>query len=120
MLRSRRGTDSTGVEPYITTSQDSHHPSWQERFAQEPEPPTQEVGLIVKMAYKLTADIGKDLRLAQIDGRRIRCADGSGVSISGHFITPDLNSGTLLQGEHVRAPLLAQPRTQFPHSEWTG
>ena len=42
------------------------------------------------------------------------------IDISSHFITPDLNSGTLLQGEHDRAPVLAQPRRQFPRSEWTG
>jgi len=48
-----------GIEPYIATGRDSHHQSWQERFAQEPEPPAQEASLIVKMAYKLKTDIGK-------------------------------------------------------------
>jgi transposase len=48
-----------GIEPYIATGRDCHHQSWQERFAQEPEPPAQDVSLIVKMAYKLKTDIGK-------------------------------------------------------------
>lgn len=48
-----------GIEPYIATGRDSHHLSWQERFAQEPEPPPQDASLIVKMAYKLKTDIGK-------------------------------------------------------------
>ena len=48
-----------GIEPYIATGRDSHHQSWQERFAQEPEPPPQDASLIVQMAYKLKTDIGK-------------------------------------------------------------
>jgi transposase len=48
-----------GIEPYIATGRDSHHHSWQERFAQEPQPPAQDASLIVKMAYKLKTDIGK-------------------------------------------------------------
>jgi len=48
-----------GIEPYIATGRDCHHQSWQERFAQEPEPPAQDVSLIVRMAFKLKTDIGK-------------------------------------------------------------
>jgi transposase len=48
-----------GIEPYIATGRDSHHQSWQERFAQEPEPPPQDASLIVQVAYKLRTDIGK-------------------------------------------------------------
>ncbi len=48
-----------GIEPYIATGRDSHHQSWQERFAQEPEPPPQDASLIVQVAYKLKTDIGK-------------------------------------------------------------
>jgi transposase len=48
-----------GIEPYIATGRDSHHHSWQERFAQEPEPPPQDASLIVQVAYKLKTDIGK-------------------------------------------------------------
>ena len=50
-----------GIEPYIATGRDIHHLSWQERFAQEPEPPPQDASLIVKMAYKLKTDIGKQI-----------------------------------------------------------
>jgi transposase len=49
------------IEPYIATGRDSHHQSWQERFAEEPAPPAQEASLIVKMAYKLRTAIGKQL-----------------------------------------------------------
>jgi transposase len=49
-----------GIEPYIATGRDSHHLSWQERFAREPEPP-QDASLIVKMAYKLKTEIGKQI-----------------------------------------------------------
>jgi transposase len=50
-----------GIEPYVATGRDSHHRSWQERFAQEPEPPPEEASLIVKMAYKLKTEIGKQI-----------------------------------------------------------
>jgi transposase len=50
-----------GIEPYIATGGDSHHLSWQERFAQELEPPPQGASLIVEMAYKLKTDIGKQI-----------------------------------------------------------
>jgi transposase len=49
------------IEPYIATGRDSHHQSWQERFAEEPAPPAQEASPIVKMAYKLRTAIGKQL-----------------------------------------------------------
>ena len=50
-----------GIEPYIATGRDSHHQSWQQRFAQEPEPPPSDASLMVKMAYKLKTDIGKQI-----------------------------------------------------------
>ena len=50
-----------GIEPYIATGRDSHYQSWQERFAQQPEPPGEEASLIVKMAYKLKTVIGKQI-----------------------------------------------------------
>jgi hypothetical protein len=53
------GLQERGIEPYIATGRDSHHRSWQERFAQEPEPPPQDASLIVRMAYKLKTDIGQ-------------------------------------------------------------
>jgi hypothetical protein len=51
--------EARGIEPYIATGGDSHHHSWQERFAQEPESPPPDASLIVKMAHKLKTDIGK-------------------------------------------------------------
>ena len=50
-----------GIEPYIATGQDRHHQSWQQRFAQEPESPPAAARQIVKMAYKLKTDIGKQI-----------------------------------------------------------
>jgi transposase len=47
------------IEPFIATGRDSHNQSWRERFAQQSEPPAEDVSLIVKMAYKLRTDIGK-------------------------------------------------------------
>jgi transposase len=51
--------ETRGIEPYIATGRDRHHQSWQERFAQQPEPPAEDASPIVKMAYKLKTDIGK-------------------------------------------------------------
>jgi len=53
--------EARGIEPYIATGRDSHHPRWQERFAQELEPPPPEASLIVKMAHKLKTDIGRQI-----------------------------------------------------------
>jgi transposase len=53
------GLDERRIEPYIATGRDSHHQSWQERFAQEPEPPGEGASLIVQMAYRLRTAIGK-------------------------------------------------------------
>jgi transposase len=50
-----------GIEPYVATGRDRHHCSWQERFAQQPEPPAEDASPIVKMAYKLKTDIGKQI-----------------------------------------------------------
>jgi transposase len=50
-----------GIEPYIATGRDSHYQSWQERLAQQPEPPAAEASLMVKMAYKLKTTIGKHI-----------------------------------------------------------
>ena len=55
------GLDERRIEPYIATGRDSHHQSWQERFAQEPEPPGESASLIVQMAYKLKTAIGKQI-----------------------------------------------------------
>lgn len=49
------------IEPYIATGRDSHYQSWQERFAQRPEPPAEDASPIVKMAYKLRTAIGQQI-----------------------------------------------------------
>jgi transposase len=53
------GLQQRDIDPYIATGRDSHYRSWQQRFAQEPEPPPQDASLIVQMAYKLKTDIGQ-------------------------------------------------------------
>ena len=47
------------IEPYIATGREPHHKSWQERFADEPEPPAKDASPQVKMAYKLHTKIGQ-------------------------------------------------------------
>jgi transposase len=48
-----------GVEPYIATGRDPHHPSWRERFAPLPAPPLADASPQVQMAYKLKTALGK-------------------------------------------------------------
>jgi len=48
-----------GIEPYIATGRDPHHPSWQQRFAPLPDPPPDDASSQVKMAYKLKTPLGK-------------------------------------------------------------
>ena len=48
-----------GIEPYIATGRDPHHPSWQQRFAPLPDPPSEDASAQVKMAYKLRTALGK-------------------------------------------------------------
>jgi transposase len=49
-----------GIEPYIATGRDPHHPSWQQRFAPlTADPPPEEASAQVKMAYKLKTTLGK-------------------------------------------------------------
>lgn len=48
-----------GIDPYIATGRDPHHPSWQERFAQEPAPPPMDASPTVHMAYKLRTALGQ-------------------------------------------------------------
>src|SRR5438876_4467075 len=48
-----------GIEPYIATGRDPHHPSWQQRFSPLPDPPPEDASALVKMAYKLKTALGK-------------------------------------------------------------
>jgi hypothetical protein len=48
-----------GIEPYVATGRDPHHPSWQQRFAPLPAPPPEDASAQIKMAYKLKTALGK-------------------------------------------------------------
>jgi transposase len=48
-----------GIDPYIATGRDPHHPSWWERFAELGAPPAEDASPKVKMAYKLKTALGK-------------------------------------------------------------
>jgi transposase len=48
-----------GIDPYIATGRDPHHPSWKQRFAPLCDPPPQDASPKVKMAYKLATAVGK-------------------------------------------------------------
>jgi transposase len=54
-----------GIEPYIATGRDPHHPSWQQRFAPLPDPPSEDASSQVKMAYKLKTALGKAIYQAR-------------------------------------------------------
>ena len=51
--------EKRGIEHYIATGRDPHHPSWQQRFAQLPDPPPEDARAQVRMAYKLRTALGK-------------------------------------------------------------
>jgi hypothetical protein len=51
--------EKRGIEPYIATGRDPHHPGWQQRFAPLPDPPSEDASSQVKMAYKLRTAPGK-------------------------------------------------------------
>jgi hypothetical protein len=54
-----------GIEPYIATGRDPHHPSWQQRFASLPAPPSEDASALGKMAYKLRTALGKAIYRAR-------------------------------------------------------
>jgi hypothetical protein len=51
--------EGRGIEPYIATGRDPHHPSWHQRFARVPAEPADDASPTLKMAYKLKTAIGK-------------------------------------------------------------
>jgi Transposase DDE domain len=57
--------EKRGIEPYIATGRDPHHPSWQQRFAKEPDPPPEDANAQVKMADILKTAIGKAIYAAR-------------------------------------------------------
>ena len=50
-----------GVEPYIATGREPHHPCWQDYFKEQAAPPPTEATPKEKMAYKLQTQIGKTI-----------------------------------------------------------
>lgn len=46
-----------GMASEIATGRNPHHPSWQERFAQEPEPPPADASRTVPIAYQVRTAI---------------------------------------------------------------
>ncbi|MEK7323843.1 MAG: transposase [Chloroflexota bacterium] len=53
------GMEARGIEPYIATGREPHHPNWQAFFAEQPAPPPVDASPKVKMAYKLQTAIGQ-------------------------------------------------------------
>ncbi len=51
--------EARGIEPYSATGREPHHQSWQQRFMDQPAPPTADASPKEKMAYKLRTEIGK-------------------------------------------------------------
>ncbi len=51
--------EQRGIEPYIATGRDAHYKSWRTRFAELPDPPSEDATPMVKMAYKLKTKIGQ-------------------------------------------------------------
>src|SRR6266849_3922827 len=54
-----------GIEAYIATGRDPHHPSWLQRFAERASPPQINASAKVKMAYKLKTALGKAIYSAR-------------------------------------------------------
>lgn len=53
------GMEARGIEPYIATGSEPHHPNWRAYFAEWSAPPPEEASPRVKMAYKLQTQIGQ-------------------------------------------------------------
>jgi hypothetical protein len=51
--------ETRAIDPFIATGREPHHKTWQERFAEAPEPPPDDTSPMAKMAYKLQTEIGK-------------------------------------------------------------
>ena len=55
------GMEQREVDPYIATGRDPHYKSWQMQFTELPEPPPDDATPMVKMAYKLRTEIGREI-----------------------------------------------------------
>jgi transposase len=54
-----KALEDRGIDAYIATGREPHHPSWETFFAKQPAPPPAEASPKVKMAYKLQTEIGR-------------------------------------------------------------
>lgn len=52
------GLATRGIDPYIATGREPHHPPWRTYFADPPAPPPAKASLRVQMAYHLQTEIG--------------------------------------------------------------
>ena len=53
--------EGCGIDPYIATGREAHHPRWEASFAGVPEPPCADASPKEKMAYKLKTVVGQAL-----------------------------------------------------------
>ena len=53
------GLEARGIEPYLATGREPHHPNWRAYFAAQPTPPPADASPVVKMAYKLRSELGQ-------------------------------------------------------------
>jgi len=54
-----RACQKRGIEAYIATGREAHHPDWHTFFRELGQPPAEDASAKVKMAYKLQTDIGQ-------------------------------------------------------------
>lgn len=54
-----RACQKRGIEAYIATGREAHHPDWHTFFRVLGQPPAEDASAKVKMAYKLQTDIGQ-------------------------------------------------------------
>ena len=53
------GLEARAIEPYLATGREAHHKSWREYFAEQPAPPPADASPVVKMAHKLSTELGQ-------------------------------------------------------------
>lgn len=53
--------EQMGIDAYIATGREPHHKDWHTFFQEQPESPDEHASAIVKMAYKLQTEIGREI-----------------------------------------------------------